>query len=58
MPLAKIDGPDTPPKVIDQTIDLFGELSVHDSGEKVEQTSSFDDSGWANFQGNYSFHAM
>ncbi|XP_078176203.1 ADP-ribosylation factor GTPase-activating protein AGD5-like isoform X1 [Carex rostrata] len=49
-PLAKIDGPDTPPKVIDQTIDLFGELSVHDSGEKVEQSSSFDDSGWANFQ--------
>lgn len=43
--------------MIDQTIDLFGELSVHDSGEKVEQSSSFDDSGWANFQGNYSFHA-
>jgi stromal membrane-associated protein len=49
-PLAKIDGPDAPPQVIDQTVDLFGELSVHDTGEKVEQSSSFDDSGWANFQ--------
>jgi hypothetical protein len=54
-PLAKIDGPDAPPKVIDQTVDLFGDLSIHNTVEKVEHSSSFDDGGWANFQGNAQF---
>jgi hypothetical protein len=54
-PFAKIDGPDAPPKMIDQTVDLFGDLFVDDAGDKVEQSSSFDDGGWANFQGNTHF---
>ncbi|KAJ3698645.1 hypothetical protein LUZ61_002350 [Rhynchospora tenuis] len=49
-PLTKIDGPDASPKLIDQTVDLFGEFSVHDTSGKVEEQSSLDDNGWANFQ--------
>jgi len=45
-----VDTASTQPSEVDKTTDLFDMLSMDDPNENKSQSSSLDDTSWANFQ--------